>query len=244
MEPWSPEWKAQRIFELHQQWGGCEACLLSETRNSLVYGYGNADADIVLVGEGPGEEEDHEGVPFVGASGQLLRAMLEALKVDPNDLFITNLVMCRPPNNREPTRAERVACLPRLHEELYIVDPILVIAVGKQAFAALTRIGDSMESSRGELFKMTIPGKAKFGNDFVPLEYDVMPIYHPAFILRADSIDPKTKKWHADGPAEKTVDDLERALKLVNMVKMQYSNVQKEARRKYNAKDLPKRTRR
>jgi len=231
MNPWSLDWKQQKLEDLRERWKSCERCLLADCRTNVVFGVGDAGSPVMLIGEAPGEQEDQDGKPFVGDSGKLLRAMLDNLGSCPEDFYITNTVLCRPPDNRDPTKDELRACYHRLRDEIYIIDPLLIIAVGKVAFQVLTKCKDSMESGHGELFPVTIPGNSTFGGEPTPVQYDVMPVYHPAFILRADSIDPKTKQWSKGGPANKTLKDLETAIHLVNLLKEKYNAIEVELRR-------------
>src|SRR5688572_9521800 len=120
MEPWSKEWKEEQLFALHEQWKDCNACTLHEARQNVVFGYGNADARILLVGEAPGADEDEQAEPFVGESGKLLRALVEVSGLKWDELYVTNIVACRPPENRDPQTAERNACLTRVHQIIYM----------------------------------------------------------------------------------------------------------------------------
>lgn len=222
MVPWDEEWKRNRLLMLREQWEDCQDCPLSSDRNTTVFGRGNPMSPIMLIGEAPGEQEDLEGLPFVGESGQLLSAMLDCLKIELDDFYVTNTVMCRPSDNRDPSKAEMAACYPRLRNEIYLVDPLLIVLVGKVAFSSMTLCRKSMESSHGIFFDVLIPGNTTFGGAPVPVRYDAVPIYHPAYILRVDSIDPKTNQWSENGVANKTLRDLESAVQAVQNLRMRY----------------------
>jgi len=238
LEPWSREWRHLRLHELYQQWRDCDKCRLHETRKSVVFGSGHPNADIMLIGEGPGEDEDATGDPFVGESGKVLTALLEAVGLSRSDVFITNLVMCRPPENRDPIKDERYACLPRLHEQIYLVDPLLVIPVGKIAMKAL--MGGSwlsIKDKHGQIGEIKVSGRT---DDYrvdaeKGITYPAMPIFHPAFILRVDTIDSSTNSWRAGGEGRKTYEDLNRALQIVTRLKDEYQQARKRTRKQNNA---------
>ena len=141
--------KSHNLTVMQEAWSSCQGCMLSEKRRSVVFGYGNPDAQILVVGEAPGSNEDREGVPFVGQAGQMLDQFLTIVSVDPqlaefaekeefppgemrpilqHYFYFTNVVGCRPPENRTPTPGEISACKTRLHEIIYQVDPVLIIA--------------------------------------------------------------------------------------------------------------------
>jgi len=247
MEPWTPEWKHAALKELQGQWKDCQACGLCEERQSLVFGEGNPDADILFVGHGPSEEDDQEGSPFVGEPGQLLRGMWEfGLKERQtwSDIFVSNVVACRPPNNRDPTAEEKRSCLPRLHEIIYIVDPLIVVPIGKYALNALVG-GRSwgIEKSHGKLFSSPhaskrlagerngadIPGRffprKGEGKHVFKLEYDVVPIYHPSYILKIDSRDRKSGEFQDGGVAHQTLDDLQAVIERTEQLHAEYARI-------------------
>jgi uracil-DNA glycosylase len=190
---------------LKEEYQNCTKCGLCETRTNVVFGYGNPSAQIMIVGEAPGEHDDHAGKPFVGPSGQWLDCYLAAASVNEElieqshyrmtnptyynptrvrellleDFFFTNTVCCRPPDNRDPTPLERSACKDRLVETIYLVDPVLIIAAGKVAMEVL--LGKKVASilaKRGEMFESIVPGK------FASVTYPCVPILHPAFLMR------------------------------------------------------------
>jgi uracil-DNA glycosylase family 4 len=218
--------------------------MLSEARNNIVFGEGNPDAAVLLAGEAPGGNEDKEGSPFVGDAGKLLRSMIDAVGLRWEDLYVTNVVACRPPDNRDPTGDEKAACLPRLHEIIYTVDPILIVAIGKYALNSLVG-GRSwgIEAEQGKLFSSPSPAfrvagernGAEIPGRFFPrkgpgkytyrLEYDVVPILHPAYVLRMDSFDPKTETFSAGGPFYQSMDALESVVERLTGLKKKYDGI-------------------
>jgi DNA polymerase len=217
-EPWSLAWKQEKLAELKRDWQKCATCEeLAECRVNVVFGHGNPMADLMLVGEAPGATEDLEGKPFVGPSGELLTAMLSTFKKDFNeDVYRTNVIMCRPPENRDPTREEKLACLPRLYREIYIVDPMVIVVAGNVAMKLLLKGRDTaIGKVQGKLKKLTIPGIS------FELEYDCMPIYHPAFVLREEKVG-KDGKYSPNGKAMETRDHLWDLFDAIGLVKKRY----------------------
>ena len=122
-----------KLDALHDACMSCNACRLGETRTNLVFGTGNENADLMFVGEGPGAQEDLQGIPFVGRAGKLLDDMLAMFDLDRSQVYIANIVKCRPPGNRDPLPEERDACYPWLKQQLELVDPKLVVCLGRIA---------------------------------------------------------------------------------------------------------------
>lgn len=184
--------KIKQLRELYTQWEGCRKCGLSEKRKHIVFGRGNPDADIVILGIAPGEQEDRSGEPFCGDSGDILNEFLRKIRIERDDLFVMNLVGCRPTvevtdpvsgrkktENRDPSKTERGLCQQLWLEALYIVDPMLIVALGKPVMSVLAdKRGIQMHSSRGKIYNCTFPGVA------TTLTYPVMCMYHPAFLAR------------------------------------------------------------
>lgn len=168
----------QTIQELQTACSHCDLCALHETRTHLVFGAGNPHADLVFIGEGPGEQEDKQGIPFVGRAGKLLDTMLEILYLDRNDIYITNIVKCRPPKNRDPLNIERAACRSWLDQQLQIIQPKIVVCLGRIAATALIREDFKITREHGKWFD--IDG-AKY-----------MALYHPAALLRDQNKLPET----------------------------------------------------
>jgi DNA polymerase len=150
--------------------GDCRRCKLSENRSQIVFGVGNPDAELVFVGEGPGREEDEQGEPFVGEAGRLLDRILHAMGMARADVYICNVIKCRPPGNRDPQVDEIVSCEPFLRRQLAAIRPRVIVALGK--FAAQTLLQQSAPISRLRGLWHNYQG--------VPL----MPTYHPAYLLR------------------------------------------------------------
>jgi uracil-DNA glycosylase len=149
---------------------GCTKCRLSGGRTQVVYGTGNADADLMFIGEGPGYYEDKQGEPFVGAAGQLLNRMLEEIGVRRGDVYIANVIKCRPPGNRDPLPEEVDACTPWLREQIALIEPRVIVTLGNFATRFMLDKPVSISRVRGQRF---------------PLEgRTIIPTFHPAAILR------------------------------------------------------------
>ena len=117
--------------KLKAECAGCRACALCETRHNLVFGVGREDAEVMFIGEGPGEQEDLKGEPFVGPAGKLLDTMLEIIDLDRNKVYIANMVKCRPPRNRDPQDREQDACSGWLRRQIALVDPKIIVCLGR-----------------------------------------------------------------------------------------------------------------
>ncbi len=148
----------------------CTQCKLSGGRTQVVYGTGNPDADLMFIGEGPGYYEDKQGEPFVGAAGQLLNKMLEEIGIRREDVYICNVVKCRPPGNRDPLPEEVDACTPWLREQIELVDPRVIVTLGNFATRFMLDKPVSISHVRGQRF--ALEGRT------------VIPTFHPAAILR------------------------------------------------------------
>ncbi len=159
--------------------GDCARCKLAGGRTQLVFGVGSPSAEVMFVGEGPGADEDRQGEPFVGKAGQLLTKMIEAMGYRRNDVYIANVVKCRPPGNRNPEPDEIDACEPFLRRQIAAVGPKVVVALGKFAAQTLLRETTPITRLRGRWFEY---GGAK-----------LMPTFHPAYLLR--SPEEKKKAW-------------------------------------------------
>ena len=137
---------------LKRDCAGCRCCSLGETRHKLVFGVGNAQAEVMLIGEGPGEQEDLQGVPFVGPAGKLLDDMLEMIDLDRQKVYIANIVKCRPPRNRDPLSVEQVACRPWLDRQIALVNPRIIVCLGRIAAMALIREDFRISREHGQWF--------------------------------------------------------------------------------------------
>ncbi|MFH2138573.1 MAG: uracil-DNA glycosylase [Candidatus Omnitrophota bacterium] len=165
---------------LYAQVQNCCLCELSSTRTKVVFGEGNPKAEIVFIGEAPGRDEDISGRPFVGAAGQLLTKIIQAMGFTREDVFISNILKCRPPNNRNPLPEEIIQCKPYLRQLLRIIKPKVICTLGKVATLALLEQNCPISKLRGNFY------------DFQGIT--VMPTFHPAYLLR----NPSDKKlvWH------------------------------------------------
>ena len=167
------EWEALRQECLH-----CHACTLAETRTNVVFGVGREDAEVLFIGEGPGANEDAEGVPFVGAAGKLLDDMLAMIGLKREAVYITNIVKCRPPQNRDPLNTEKDACIGYLRRQVAMMRPKIIVCLGRIAAAELIKPDFKITQEHGQFFE-------KRGVQMTAL-------YHPAALLRDSSKKPET----------------------------------------------------
>jgi uracil-DNA glycosylase len=149
---------------------GCPRCRLSRSRTRIVFGAGNPRADLMFVGEAPGREEDEQGVPFVGAAGQLLTRIIDAIGTNREQVYIANAVLCRPPENRNPEPDEVAACRPFLEEQIRLVSPRVIVTLGTFAAQVILETDEPISKLRG---RWHVAHGAR-----------VMPTFHPAFLLR------------------------------------------------------------
>jgi uracil-DNA glycosylase len=171
----------------------CTKCALAATRTNTVFSRGSAEAKLCFVGEAPGADEDAQGIPFVGRAGQLLDKMIQAMGLDPEkDVYICNIIKCRPPDNRRPLPEEVTECIPYLHEQIEAIDPKVIVALGNTSVAALlgTKLGITKLRGSWKLYRGRIP---------------VMPTYHPSYLLRPSATQAEAKR--------QTWDDLKEVLK-------------------------------
>lgn len=166
---------------------GCTRCELSQSRTQTVFGVGNPDADWMIIGEAPGAEEDRRGEPFVGRAGQLLDLMLHAIGQRRESVFIANILKCRPPNNRDPKPAEAAACREYLERQIELIQPKIILAVGKIAAQNLLESDATIGRMREQQHKQ--PHGAAYELKGIPL----VVTYHPAYLLRSPS--QKSKSW-------------------------------------------------
>lgn len=175
--------KVEEIFEEKQDWQltdnleemnklicECQKCQLGATRNKFVFGSGNPNADAMCIGEGPGAEEDAQGLPFVGRAGKLLTDILTAINFSRDDVYIANIVKCRPPGNRTPLPIEMETCMPYLKRQIQLIKPKVILCLGLTAAQGILKKRDSLTNMRGKIF------------DFENTK--VMVTYHPAALLR------------------------------------------------------------
>ncbi|MCT0202531.1 uracil-DNA glycosylase [Synechococcus sp. CS-602] len=173
----------QALRQLHGACEACRRCGLGDSRQQVVVSRGNPGARLMVIGEGPGAQEDVSGRPFVGRSGQLLDQMLASVSIDTNrDAYICNVVKCRPPENRKPTPAEMAACLPWLLEQVELVKPELILLAGATAVEGVLGIRGGITKLRGQW--QTWQGRP------------CLPIFHPSYLLRNPSRQQGSPKWH------------------------------------------------
>ena len=162
----------------------CKGCSLASTRTKVVFGDGNERSKLLFIGEGPGADEDEQGLPFVGRAGQLLTQILTAGGIDRKDVYITNIVKCRPPENRIPTPEEMIICDQHLQTQIMLIDPELIILLGNTPTRWILKTNEGITKIRGKWFEWR--GKA------------VMPMFHPSYLLRNASSkegSPKHLTW-------------------------------------------------
>jgi len=159
----------------------CTRCGLHRTRTQTVFGVGNRQAEVLVVGEAPGADEDAQGEPFVGRAGQLLNAMLRGLRWQRGDVYIANVLKCRPPNNRDPSPEESAHCMPYLHQQIELIRPRLMLAVGRIAAQNLLATDTPIGKLRGAVHR------------FGPRQTPLIVTYHPAYLLRSPG--EKRKAW-------------------------------------------------
>ena len=155
---------------IRENLGECTRCRLHEQRNKIVFGAGSPKAELVFVGEGPGRDEDMQGFPFVGRAGKLLTQMIEAMGLTREDVYICNVVKCRPPENRKPEDDEVATCSPYLYRQLDTIAPKAIVCLGATAAQALLKTKDSISRFRGTWFDYR--------------NTKMMATYHPAYLLR------------------------------------------------------------
>ena len=170
------------LKKLNSECVECTSCNLSKTRKNVVVGKGNESAHVVIIGEGPGEQEDITGLPFVGRAGKMLDTALSSVDIDPlKDCYITNIVKCRPPNNRKPSAAESEACMPWLNEQINLLKPKIIILAGSTAVQSFLGINEPISKIRGQWIEKD------------NIKY--MPIFHPSYLLRNPSKNKGKPKW-------------------------------------------------
>ncbi|MDY6950585.1 MAG: uracil-DNA glycosylase [Thermodesulfobacteriota bacterium] len=170
LEGWDMGVGSESLDMIEAYLGDCQRCKLYKKRRHIVFGAGNPEARLILVGEGPGHEEDLQGLPFVGSAGQLLTKILEAIHLRRKDVYICNVIKCRPPGNRNPEPDEIAACIPFLHRQIRAIKPDLICAMGTFAAQRLLQTDRPISQLRGQFHVY----------EGIPL----LPTYHPAFLLR------------------------------------------------------------
>jgi uracil-DNA glycosylase family 4 len=183
---------AENLVELNKLICECQKCPLGKTRNKFVFGVGNSNADVMLIGEAPGADEDAQGEPFVGRAGKLLNDILKAINFEREEVYIANIIKCRPPGNRNPLPEEMDKCIPYLYKQIDLIRPKVILCLGLVAASALLKTRQALGRLRGSIFE--------FGN------IKVMVTYHPAALLR----NPQWKKgcWEDVQKFRKLFDEL------------------------------------
>ena len=177
----------QQLNEIAKEVDACRKCELGNLRTHSVPGEGNSHADIVFVGEGPGADEDAQGRPFVGRAGQLLDKIIAAMGLKRNDVYICNILKCRPPENRDPRPEEIISCLPYLKKQLELIKPKIIVALGAHAAKTLLETNKPIGQMRGKFLDY-------YFDDFSP-PVKLMPTFHPAYLLRNYSHENRMYVW-------------------------------------------------
>ena len=159
---------------------GCRMCRLANSRNRLVFGEGNRNADLMFIGEAPGREEDKKGRPFIGRAGMLLRRMLSDLGIADDEVYITNIAKCHPPYDRDPKKDEVAACKPFLEQQIDLIQPEVIVALGRISSSVLIGEEISITKVHGRIYEYR--------------GIKIIPVYHPAFIIRNPSMRPPATK--------------------------------------------------
>ncbi|MFA6431649.1 MAG: uracil-DNA glycosylase [Candidatus Margulisiibacteriota bacterium] len=182
----------------------CTKCPLSKGRTKVVFGNGPVPCNLMLIGEAPGADEDMEGLPFIGRAGQLLTQILAAVGIKrPDDIYIANTVKCRPPENRAPLGSEQEACRPYLEAQIRLIAPKIILLTGAPAVKAILRTDEPITKIRGKWFK------------YKDTEIAIMPIFHPAYLLRNPSKNIGSPKWLT----WQDVQEVKNAVDYINKVK-------------------------
>ncbi len=172
------ETRRARLVDLYHEASGCERCALAGSRTRVVFGAGNSDADLMFVGEAPGAQEDQQGLPFVGRAGGLLNELLAGIDMTREDVFIANVLKCRPPGNRDPQPDEIESCSPYLDRQVELIQPKVVGTLGNFATKLLTGSRTGITKVRGTTQVHVLGGRAVY----------IMPLLHPAAALRTPSL--------------------------------------------------------
>ena len=167
---------------LQKECSTCVKCSLSSTRNNVVFGRGNPHSKLFVIGEGPGQQEDEQGLAFVGRAGKMLDSAFQSVGIDTNkDCYISNIVKCRPPNNRKPLANEVKECMPWLNEQIVLIKPKVIVLAGSTAVQSYLNIDEPISKLRGEWI--------------VRNDIKYMPIFHPSYLLRNPSKEKGKPKW-------------------------------------------------
>ncbi|NOZ22437.1 MAG: uracil-DNA glycosylase [Planctomycetes bacterium] len=190
----SPEDRLEALAKVEAKAMACTKCPLHETRTNVVFGVGDRNADLMFIGEAPGRDEDAQGEPFVGRAGQLLTKIIEAIDMKREEVYIGNILKCRPPNNRNPLPMEMVMCMPYLRQQIQLIQPKIIVALGGTAVQGLLKTTDGITKLRGT---------------FVDFEgVRLMPTFHPAYLLRNPA--GKRKVWEDMQQVRDTLKDMQK----------------------------------
>lgn len=182
------EYDAASYDELSAVCKDCQKCELAKTRTHVVVGEGPVPCNFMIIGEGPGEQEDETGRPFIGKAGQLLTKILESVKINrPDDVYITNIVKCRPPKNRNPQTEEVTQCKEYLIRQIQLVKPKILVLLGSPSLKTILGDGLTITKARGQWFTVDV--------DYMDEQLYVMPMFHPSFLLRNQSKEKGSPKW-------------------------------------------------
>lgn len=191
--------QALSLEELARMASTCTRCVLGNTRTQAVFSDGNPEAAVMLIGEGPGQNEDETGIPFVGRAGQLLTQILASVGIDrKRDIYICNVVKCRPPQNRKPEPEEMAACFPYLEGQIQAIKPKIILLAGATAVQDILKTKQGITKIRGQWFETPFGAKA-------------MPIFHPSYLLRNPSKQPGSPKalmWEDMKTVKRELDQL------------------------------------
>ena len=165
------------LSELFEKYKACQKCTLGQTRKKLVFGRGLSNPPIMFIGEGPGAEEDSKGEPFVGRAGRLLTKMISSIGIERDDVYITNIVKCRPPENRNPTPAEISCCLPIIKKQIEILNPKLIVTLGNIPTKTFITDANGITKAHGKIEHYE--------------KWTLLPTFHPSYLLRNRSAMPQ-----------------------------------------------------
>ena len=172
---------------LKQTADGCKNCDLHQTRHRVVFNSGPDNAHLMIIGEGPGQQEDETGQPFVGKAGQLLTKILESVQINRDEIYITNTVKCRPPENRTPTPQEMTACQDFLIRQIQLVQPKIMVLLGSAAVKSVLKDPTPISKLRGTWITQSV--------DYMTDDLYIMPMFHPSYLLRYASKEKGSPKW-------------------------------------------------
>jgi len=188
----------ERLLITKKRVNSCKNCNLHLKKNNYVFGEGSLNADIMFIGEGPGEQEDRVGIPFIGPAGNLLTSIIEnGMKINRKDVYITNIVKCRPPGNRNPLDIEISNCINYLYEEIKIVNPKIIVALGSVALRSLLPHYSGITKHRGVLLTLVLDNGSK---------YSLIPTFHPSYLLRGSENEQRRKKQQVWQDIKKVMD--------------------------------------